>query len=64
MYSNVYLVNNMSFCDSIYVFLNQARTWFTEIVLQKVCVSIYLPIYLCTYVCLSIRTHVSETLKW
>ena len=37
------------------------HAWFTEIVLRKVCLCV--PIDLCTYACLSVRTHVSETLN-
>ena len=43
-------------------FLNQARAhswpraWFTEMFRKSVCVCTYLP----TYLCLSVRTHVSK----
>jgi len=47
-------------------FLNQARAWFPEIVLRKVCVYVCMHVcmYVCMYICLSFRTHVSKPFTW
>ena len=51
----------MTTMESSQLIFKPGARWFTEIVLRKVCVYVFL--YVCMYICLSVRTHVSKSLE-